>query len=130
MRSEEKMTCDDAQALLDDDRRGRLDPARKTELDAHLDACAACRRVRDEELALDGALAKLPRHPAPPKLRVMLEEQAKARPERTVRRGPWIAGGAAFALAMAAAIFLLVRFVLPARDETLVREAVNDHLRV
>jgi anti-sigma factor RsiW len=48
-------------ALLD----GALDPARRSEVEAHLAACAACRAERDGLAAALLALRALPAPPAP-----------------------------------------------------------------
>jgi anti-sigma factor RsiW len=131
------MTCEEARELLHAERRGRLAASARAGLDRHLETCEACRRARDEELALDGALAKLPRFRVSPELRRALEEKAApeaepaSKPRTKAPRARWVLGGAAGALAMAAAIFIVLHFVLaPRGDEMLAREVVNDHLRV
>ena len=75
-----------------------------------------------KERWLDEALARLPRHHAPPGLIRRLEQDY---PPRRRLRWPWLAVPAAV-VAVGTALFLFAARPSP----TIVKEAVNDHLRV
>jgi anti-sigma factor RsiW len=123
-------TCAELQPLLHDAARGGLDPERAAIVSAHLSTCAACRAVSDEERALDQLLEeKLPQRPASLALKRRLEARLppvtpSAQAGRT-RRAALIA----LPLAACAALVLVLRPRLEARDP-LVAEAIADHLRV
>ncbi len=122
--------CAEFQPLLRDAGRGRLDPERTALLSAHLATCAACRALSDEERELDQLLVeKLPQHPASLALKRRLAARLPpvALPSRAgrARRAALIA----LPLAACAALVLVVRPRLEARDP-LVAEAIADHLRV
>jgi anti-sigma factor RsiW len=112
-----------------DRRRGALDPASKSEVDAHLAGCEACRHedVADAELSkvLD---ERLPRRRAPASLRRSLEARWDPPP---ARRAPRFARGFA-TMAAGAALATLVLFAWRATtsSDAMLTEAVNDHLRV
>ena len=124
------LTCAELQPLLRDAARGRLDPERATLVSAHLATCAACRAVSDEERALDQLLEeKLPQRPASLALKRRLEARLPpVTPPAQVRRARR-AALIALPLAACAALVLVVRPRLEARDP-LVAEAIADHLRV
>jgi anti-sigma factor RsiW len=123
-------TCAELQPLLRDAARGRLDPERAALVSSHVTTCAACRAVSQAEGALDQLLEeKLPQHPASLVLKRRLEARlpsaAPLSPRRRARRAALIA----LPLAACAALVLVVRPRLEARDP-LVAEAIADHLRV
>jgi anti-sigma factor RsiW len=130
-------------ALLDD-QHGRLagEPAR--ELHAHLQTCASCASLDRQERWLSDLLrTKLPRPRAPRALRErLLAELSPAEggepvppPRSKPRRAGWRTP--AYGAALAAAALLGVAMLFYARPTTpnesprdVLREAVNDHLRV
>jgi anti-sigma factor RsiW len=121
------MKCAEARQLLLDRRRGALDAAHASSLDSHLAECAACRHEEAAERALSAALDRLPRRTAPASLQRQLVSQwmpRRARRAAIARTLGVLALGASLAFV---AVFGWQRM---AGDPTLVREAVNDHLRV
>lgn len=123
-------TCAELQPLLRDAACGRLDAQRAALVSAHLPTCAACRAISDEEHALDQLLEeKLPQRPASLVLKRRLEARLpRAAPPSHAGRGRR-AALLALPLAACAALLLVVRPRLDARDP-LVAEAIADHLRV
>jgi anti-sigma factor RsiW len=124
------MDCTEARSQMLDRRRDRLSLELRGPLESHLADCPACRNedAADRELSL--ALEKrLPRRRAPDALKRALHA-------RWVDSSPrmWVSSVARTAAAMAigAAIALLVAVAWRARapDQTILAEAVNDHLRV
>jgi anti-sigma factor RsiW len=113
------MSCDELQPLLRD--RERLAGEQRRAVDEHLSGCAACRKVAEDETALDRLLDQLPQYPASAALKRRLRERLPA--ERPPRR--WIMP--AFAAVAACAILAVI--VVPSRHNPLVDEAVADHLR-
>ena len=123
-------SCNDLRPLLRDAARGLLDAQRAALVSAHLQTCAACRALSDEEHALDQLLEeKLPQRPASLALKRRLEARLPpvAPPPRASRARR--AALLALPLAACAALLLLVRPRLDGRDP-LVTEAIADHLRV
>jgi anti-sigma factor RsiW len=130
------LSCDEAQPLVRDAARGRLDEATRARVEAHRAGCAACAALADAEGALDRLIEEqLPQYAAPLVLKRRLQARllplppaaAPARPRRRLVRwlGP-VAAAAAAGLVLAVA--LQRPFVSP--GEPLVSEAVADHLRV
>ena len=121
------MNCEDARvavtALVD----GELDPVRAAEVERHLEGCAACRALRDSDLALREALrANLPyyRAPAALKERTRAGTRASFGPARSpVFRWDW---GLAFAAGLVAAVLGMI-YRPPAAG--LERELVAAHVR-
>lgn len=134
------MTCDEARRQLLDLQRGTLSAEREREVSLHLEACAACARVRDEEQVLTELLERrLPVHPASAALKRRVAELAADAPRPATelrpaaRRRRTVLAPALVAAAVVAAIagVLLQRAGRP--DGALAvfaSEAVNDHLRV
>jgi len=125
------MSCDDARALLLDAQRGRLAPELRARMQAHVQGCAACAHEEAAEALLSDALEhRLPQHAAPVALKRRLA-QTWPRPEDT---GRWRRWGRVLVPAAVAAALLVVAVPLyyqrAGRGETMVAEAVNDHLRV
>ena len=126
------MDCREARTHLVDRRRGTLDAASRTALEAHLAGCEACRH----EDAADGLLSealdeRLPRLRAPASLRRSLEARWDAPAVARLPRVPRLARSFA-TMAAGAAIAVLVLFAWRSRtpDDPMLTEAVNDHLRV
>jgi anti-sigma factor RsiW len=137
-----EMGCAEAQPLLREAVRGGLDGEARARVEAHLVTCGDCRALADEERALDRLLEdKLPRYAAPLALRRRLQARLpgvvptaaagearapRARRARALAR--WIAP---LAVAAAAAVVLTIGLRRgTGTGETLVAEAVADHLRV
>jgi anti-sigma factor RsiW len=112
--------------------RGQLVGEAAERLVMHLRDCAECRAFEQRERELDRALVSLPRRSAPPSLKRRLAREVRpARPWRAALLGlqrHWLVA-ASMTCAVAA---LLVVGVLRGQRESnvLLREAVNDHLRV
>jgi len=133
------MDCRDTRPLLADHAAGKLDEVRTAAVEAHLQGCADCQRLAASEDALNAALARLPRPPAPARLTARLEDMVAAaeKPERVrARRAPfrastWLTPFASACVA-AALVVVVTRATTPAGPGpgALVTEAVNDHLRV
>ena len=100
---------EELQELLD----GRLEPARRAEIEAHVADCPACRQTLAALSWARQAATRLPVHEPPPELaaRVARALDRAARPEpsvaRSVHRAGW-AGGLAAAAAVAILVFLFV----------------------
>ncbi|BDG09508.1 anti-sigma factor [Anaeromyxobacter paludicola] len=121
--------------------RGRLPPALEAEVRTHLAGCEGCAAAVENERALDDALARRPRRPAPAELRARLAAMAAGagppRPRAPAARR-WatrLAAPVAAALAAGLLVFAGLRTHQDRRglDEARARlrvEAVNDHLRV
>jgi anti-sigma factor RsiW len=124
--------CEETRLLLRDEQLGRLPQAQSAAVRRHLRGCTACSQVDAEERVLDELLhAHLPPIAAPARLRERLTAQfdATAR-KRPTQRAPLIASGVAGTLALLAACFLLWPRADGAASDPLLRETVNDHLRV
>jgi anti-sigma factor RsiW len=123
-------TCVELQPLLREAARGRLDGEPAALVSSHVATCTACRAALEEERTLDLLLdQKLPQRPASLALKRRLEARLPT------GEPSWRAGRArraaliALPLAACAALLLVLRPRLDARDP-LVAEAVADHLRV
>jgi anti-sigma factor RsiW len=131
------MTCQEVRESLVAHERGRLEPAARDALEKHLASCPACAGLARAERQLTETLEQqLPVFPASLSLKRRLAERwltddqpalrpAVAPPLR--RRRPWLAAGAATALAAAAALAI---FIGRPERPLLATEAVNDHLRL
>lgn len=123
--------CQDARADLLDAARGRLSEARRPRLDLHLTTCAECRRLYEREQELTRALHKLPTFTLPDSLRERLVAQTKRQAEPTKSRRQMVRWAAVLGPSLAAAALAVLVVRGGSRpDPELVREAVNDHLRV
>jgi len=123
--------CEQARTLLRDEQLGRLPDAQSASVQEHLRSCAECARVDAEERVLSELLeAHLPPAAAPELLRERLSAQlaTPSKPSRR-RRAPLIAGSLSAVALLAAAWLLWPRGAIDPQDP-LLREAVNDHLRV
>ena len=123
--------CEQARTLLRDEQLGRLPDAQSAAVQEHLRSCAECARVDAEERVLSELLdAHLPPVVAPRMLRERRTTQygIPTKPSRKTRTR-LIAASLSAAAILAAAWLLWLRGPLDPRDP-LLREAVNDHLRV
>jgi anti-sigma factor RsiW len=129
------MTCDDARSTLREYQEGRLPPPRQGEVRAHLQGCAACAHADLVERELTALLERgLAQYPASLALKRRLARQW---PAPTAPRARWSGWRPHLvpALALAALALGLGSVAHLARtadrDTTvMVREAVNDHLRL
>jgi anti-sigma factor RsiW len=122
------MDCALASTLLLDRRRGKLDPERLVQLEAHLETCERCRRDDAHDEALGAALARIPRRRAPQALERSLEARWALRRVPAAGRMARTLGAACLGAALAAAVFLVWRG--RPSPEPLYAEAVSDHLRL
>jgi anti-sigma factor RsiW len=125
------MDCREARTHWLDRRRGSLGGQARAALEAHLAGCEACRRDEAADRELSSLLeSRLPRRRAPDALRRSIEARWDPGARRAARRGR--IGSTLLAMAAGAAIALLAVLAWRARaaDDTMVAEAVNDHLRV
>jgi anti-sigma factor RsiW len=146
------VTCDEARALLVDARRGRLSGETQAALEAHVAGCPACAHEAAADALLGEALeGRLPQHAAPLALKRRLAASWAATglpvpppdaPGTTEGRSAGAARAAwgvrwrrALVPALAAAVVVLALAPLYYRQAgdggaAMVREAVNDHLRL
>jgi anti-sigma factor RsiW len=132
----QRIDCEQARLLLHDEQLGKLPDAQSAAVREHLRTCSACARVDAEERVLSDLLhAHLPPMAAPARLRERLSTQLgvaqlgiASKPARRART-PLIAGSFSAVAMVAAAWLLWPHAAIDARDP-LLREAVNDHLRV
>jgi anti-sigma factor RsiW len=124
------MDCSEVRSHLLDRRRGALTETLREQIDAHLADCAACRHEDDADRELSSALERnLLSRQAPAALKRSLETRWLDAPRRPrAGRMRWaLTGLVAGAALTAIALFGWQRHT--ARD-TMLAEAVNDHLRV
>jgi len=132
------MTCDDVRTRLLDYQHGRLPLPAQAEVRTHLDACADCARAEAVEQELTSVLEhRLPQYPASLALKRRLAAEWSA---AGVERSWW--GRWRPALVPALAVMSVVLVAAPlvyyeratsrtaSERDSLVAEAVNDHLRV
>jgi anti-sigma factor RsiW len=126
------MECSEARTLLLDRRRGTLSAPLRASLEDHLGECETCRHADAGDSALSTLLeSRLPRRRAPESLRRAVAEKwdrpNSPRPSRAKRVARSVG-----TMALGAAVAVLVLFGWHARSqgETMVAEAVGDHLRV
>jgi anti-sigma factor RsiW len=126
------MECSEARIVFIDRRRGTLSDSRRASLEAHLAECEICRR----DDAADGALSallesRLPRRRAPESLRRAVAAKWDRLSSPRLSRANRVARSVG-SMTLGAAVAVLVLFGWHARlpGETMVAEAVGDHLRV
>ena len=121
------------QALVDNE----LDAANAAMAEAHVKTCEACGAELQRALALREHLARdFPQSPAPAALRAAIAQNlrlatraAEAPQSQSAYRGRWFAGGAASAMAAAAALVVaLPQLTAPGLDEQLVAGHVRSQL--
>jgi anti-sigma factor RsiW len=132
-----RLSCAEVRPRLLDYQRGQLGPEPHGEVLAHLDGCAACAGEELAERALTEVLeSKLPQHAASLALKRRLAAQWPApvatSPSWWRRRGRSLvpAGIVAAAAAVLLAVMPLYYQQSAVGPDAMVREAVNDHLRV
>lgn len=132
-----KMDGEHVTALIFDHVSGRLEGTEKATTEAHLAACAECRKLEAEERAVSYLLrARLPRRPAGEALKGRLlasAREAQPPPLRSARVIAWTSPLAALAAAAVLVLFLRERDQREAKESVtraFVAETVNDHLRV
>jgi len=123
----------EARALLIDRRRGTLDAASRTALEAHLADCEACRHEDAADALLSRVLdERVPRRRAPASLHQSLEARLAPPPtkrsSRIVPLATMVAGAALAAAVMLFAWRPQTQTLTP--GDAMLAEAVNDHLRV
>jgi len=127
------MDCPTARDALLDEQRGRLDPATAASLHVHLEGCAGCARMEVAERLLTEQLERqLPQHGAALALKRRLAAQwpAPAAPRAPARPTRWWLGAVAAAALLVVVGLGLTAFPRGGREDRLVGEAVNDHLRI
>lgn len=124
------MDCSEARIHLLDRRRGTLPIELRAPLESHLTGCAACRNEDAADQALSLALEeRLPRRRAPRSLK----DELAARwgdPPRRKRLSAVLRTAAVAALGGAMTLLVLAGWRAGRPDESMVSEAVSDHLRV
>jgi anti-sigma factor RsiW len=121
----------EARALLIDRRRGMLDAASRQALEAHLADCEACRREDAADALLSRVLdERLPRRRAPASLHQSLEARLAPPPRRRWSRVTPLATMVTGAALAAAVMLFAWRPQTQTPGDTMLTEAVNDHLRV
>lgn len=138
--------CEDVRRLLPDLSRGTLPSDEARALEAHLASCASCARELSEERVLSELLStRLPQRAAPAHLRQALMDQvaqaitadkpvqapvrARSRNDAAVPARRTVIASL-FSLSLAAAVALGFFWHGAETSSPLVREALNDHLRV
>jgi anti-sigma factor RsiW len=126
--------CHDTWEVLEEFRRGELDPGVAAAVEAHLQGCPACRRLREGADAVSGLVRTLPRRPAPAGLARAIRQLEQ--PRRGGVAGwlgrPWVAAAVA-ALLVAAVLAPWVEFRgRRAEDpiERLLQAGVAEHTRI
>jgi anti-sigma factor RsiW len=127
------MDCTEARNQLLDRQRRTLSGEVRSRVDSHLAECDACRGEDAADRELSAALRdRLPKRRAPEALRRSIERRVVGEASqasggaRRMRRVSRVAA-VAFVVAAAAAAILVWR---PHESDSMVAEAVNDHLRV
>jgi anti-sigma factor RsiW len=128
------MDCSQTRIYLLDRRRGTLAGDESAAVDAHLAECAACRHEDAADAQLSLVLEqRLSRPRLPAALKRSLEERWLEPPKPVPVARRWARAGRTMAtMAAGATLAVAALFAWRARatDDTLVSEAVNDHLRV
>jgi anti-sigma factor RsiW len=124
------MDCNSARSHLFEYRRGTLDATLRTLLEAHLAGCQECRREDAADRELQTILeSRLPARRAPESLhRALRDRWDRSMPRARV--SPVVRTIAAAALGAAVIVLAAAAWRARAPDESMLREAVNDHLRV
>jgi anti-sigma factor RsiW len=129
------MDCRDVRPHLLDYQRGQLGPELYGEVRAHLEGCPACARAEAAEQVVTEVLEeRLPQHPASLALKRRLATQWPAAP--SPKPSWWSRWGRSLVPATAVAVVLLVALPLyyeragGGRTDGMVREAVNDYVRL
>lgn len=129
------MDCEVAQQMIADELRGRLPAVSQAALREHLAQCAACEHELRAGEELDRALVEsLPRYQAPESLRARIANLSRE-PAPAASRVSRVRSSLLVAAAVAAGVALggwaTYSEMQRSNGETaLVREAINDHLRI
>lgn len=127
------MTCDSAHELIQPFLDQELDPAQKSEIEAHLRSCVACAEFHHELTELRNTIrAGAPYYRAPQGLggRVRKALRQEARGALQHQRGPWAWIAAAASLGFAAAmVWGIVMLRSTALPPALAQEIVSSHVR-
>ncbi len=132
------MRCADVRPHLIEYQRGQLPPEGEDGVRAHLAECPSCSGAEEAERTITGLLERrLPQHPAPIRLKRSLASTwpvpAAARRSRWGRWGRTFLPAGAAALVVLLAVSLIFQSAATRRAAAtggMVREAVNDHLRL
>jgi len=126
--------CHDAWEVLEEYRRGELDPGVAAAVEAHLRGCPSCRRLREGADAVSTLIRTLPRSPAPAGLARAV--RLLDRPQRGGIAGwlrrPWVAAALA-AVLVAAVLAPWVEFRgrrVEDPIERLLQAGVAEHTRI
>jgi anti-sigma factor RsiW len=121
--------CERLRLMIQAGHDGELDAAHEAELEHHLAECPACATRRTELATLSRRLkAEVPRHPAPPALRALVEAQLGRKPAPVVRSNPVRRHGPGVVLGFAMAACLALA-ILPMRGPDIGGEVVASHIR-
>jgi anti-sigma factor (TIGR02949 family) len=128
------MDCKNAQTLISGYMDQELDPVRSSEIEDHLDECAACSKVYDNHQVINAALktgSVYFKAPADLQKRIRRSMREAAKPESSPRWLSWSWVRTAAPMAAAAIVLLaLVPFLRgPSTEEILTREVVSNHVR-
>ena len=123
------MNCDETRPLLEAYLDGELDLVHSLAIEQHVESCADCRRVREQQDALRALLRRALPRPATPtalagRIRTTLRRESGVSTPMPWR---WLAAAALF-LASLALLGLMAR-MRPAARDPLVAEAVANHVR-
>jgi anti-sigma factor RsiW len=118
------VTCDELRSVLHGYVDGELDLVRGLEAERHLDACAACARLRDQQQVLRQALGNAALyHPAPDDLRQRIRSSFRPHASRAhFPRLTWPVLGVAASLAL---VLLLAWIVVRGRPALTAEEPVT-----
>jgi len=127
------MNCQDAREVLEEYRRGELDPEAAALVQAHLAGCVRCQRLVEDAEAVTRLVRQLPRSPAPAGLARAVRRLARARPAPLVWLArPWVAAAVA-ALVVAALLAPWIQVRLSRSDdpvERVLQSGVAEHTRL
>jgi anti-sigma factor RsiW len=104
------MRCDEVASNLDAYLAGELPPGVRVEVEAHMQRCAACRRVLERAERLSVLLAGTPAPPVPERFAERVLASARSRKEREVAawsiRAWWLTLSTSMRVAAAAALLV------------------------
>ena len=125
------MGCDMAAERIGAWLDGELDRAEAAQLERHLEGCADCRRLVEEQESLSQTLTRASRYPASSALRARIHQtlQREAAPPVVIRPKAWrrfvLPGASLAGLAASLVLFLAI----PSAQDRLADEAISGHLR-
>jgi anti-sigma factor RsiW len=127
------MDCHATRDALEEYRRRELAPDRARAVEAHLEACPACRAIWAQDDALVTLIRALPRPPAPPAL--ARQVRALGAPRRGIAGWlgrPWVAAAIAALVVLAVLAPWLRRPAERPADivDTLIQSGVAEHRRI